>query len=294
VWRPSWTRRRPPAEAALPTDPPPSPPSPEPELWSGGEHLPEESGFAAARLLDAHEVEALRRRYRELEVDPEHAFFASSEHAEREVARQVDHDVKAALGPALERLLPGYEPFLGAFISKGPLGWNAVELHQDWTYTLEPEQRAVIVWCPLLDVDAGDGGLQLVPGSHRWSDRLRGSGALPSPLAEVAEAAEGKALRFSLPAGTALLYDAGVLHGSPPNCGQEVRVAAAVALAPKGAQLVHYHAEEGGPVEGYLIDEAWYTTQTFGQRPQGYRRSDPEPARAGTHSAAELEHVVGR
>lgn len=266
---------------------------PLPEAWAGGEHLPD-AGWASARLLGEVEVAELRRRFEQLQVDPEHAFFASSEHAPRDVARAVDHDVKAALGPALERLLPGYEPFLGAFISKGPLGWNAVELHQDWTYTLEPAARAVIVWCPLLDVDGRSGSLRLVPGSHRWTGNLRGSGAVPAPLGAVAPRVLDRSVGFTMPAGTALLYDAATLHGSPPNAGDEVRVAAAVALAPKGAQLVHYHAEEGGPVEGYLIDEAWYTTQTFGRRPQGYERCDPDPERVGALDPDELEHAAAR
>lgn len=271
--------------------PTPAPSPTGPERWGGGEHLPPESGWAAAPLLSGEDVLRLRRRFEDLEVDPEHAFFASSEHAPRDVARQVDQEIKRSLAPALARLLPGYEPFLGAYISKGPLGWNAVDLHQDWTYTLEPEQRAVIVWCPLLDVDEQGGALHLVPGSHRWSSHLRGSG-LPAPLGAALEQARTQAVGFSLPAGTGLLYDAGVLHGSPPNCSEQVRVAAAVALAPRGAQLVHYHAEDDGPVEGYLIDEAWYTTQTFGERPEGYARADPPPERSGTHDLSELELAV--
>lgn len=236
-----------------------------------------------APLLDHDQLVHLRSRYDALAVDPDHGFFASSEHAEREVAREVDAEVKAALAPALARLLPGHQPFLGAFISKGPTGWNAVALHQDWTYTEEPEVRAVIVWCPLLDATPADGALHVVPGSHRWSTNLRGSGSVPPPLAEMSLLVREAHLRpLDLPAGTGVLYDAALLHGSPPNRGSEVRVAAAVALAPKGAQLVHLHAEPGGPVEGYLIDEAWYTTQAFGTRPKGYPRHDPSPHHLGT------------
>jgi hypothetical protein len=45
---------------------------------------------------------------------------------------------------------------------------------------------------------------------------------------------------------------------------------AAVALAPTGADLVHFHRPAGGPTSGWAIDESWYTLQPFGEPPHGY------------------------
>ena len=242
-----------------------------------------EAGFTTRRLVDATTCEALREAWDHLELDPDHDFYATSAHAARATARSVDQLVKATLGPPLARLLPGWEPFLGAFISKGPLGWNAVELHQDWTYTQEPTVRAVVVWCPLADADETSGGLHVVPGSHRWSARLGGSGEVPGRLSAVgaALADTGAAVPVPLRAGEAVLYDAALLHGSPPNAGDDARVAAAVALAPAGASLVHLHAEPGDEVEGHLIDERYYTLQPYAARPQGYPSFVPDPSSLG-------------
>lgn len=252
------------------------------------------AGFATAPLLGRADRRRLRERYDALGLDPDHGFYATSAHAERAVARQVDQLVKAVLGPPLREVLAGWEPFLGAFISKGPLGWNAVELHQDWTYTAEPEVRAVVVWCPLAEARPERGGLQVVPGSHRWSANLRGSGEVPGPLSAVGAAlADSPAARpLDLAAGEAALYDAALLHGSPPNAGDDVRVAAAIALAPAGAPLVHLHADPGRPVEGYLIDESYYTLEPYAARPSGVPRHDPDPARLGVVDPDELAGPV--
>jgi hypothetical protein len=242
-----------------------------------------EQGWATVRLVDVGTCADLRATWDELQLDPEHDFYATSAHADRATARRIDQLVKATLGPPLAEVLPGWEPFLGAFISKGPLGWNAVELHQDWTYTREPGVRAVVVWCPLADTDPSTGGLHVVPGSHRWSTKHRGSGEVPGPLADVGKALadSGAARPVELAAGEAVLYDAALLHGSPPNAGDDVRVAAAIALAPTGAELVHLHAEAGGPVQGYVIDEGYYTLQPYAAAPEGAAAFVPDPTDLG-------------
>jgi hypothetical protein len=50
---------------------------------------------------------------------------------------------------------------------------------------------------------------------------------------------------------------------------------AAVALAPQGAPLVHFHRVPGEPVRGWTIDESWYTVQPFGEPPAGYPGLEP-------------------
>jgi hypothetical protein len=89
-----------------------------------------------------------------------------------------------------------------------------------------------------------------------------------------------------------VLYDAALLHGSPPNAGTDVRVAAAIALAPAGAQLVHLHAAEDGLVEGFLIDERYYTMQPYAARPEGYERFEPDAGQLGGVDPGTLRSVL--
>jgi ectoine hydroxylase-related dioxygenase (phytanoyl-CoA dioxygenase family) len=197
-------------------------------------------------------------------------------HASREVARAVDQEIKAEFRPVLERRFPDWQPFLGAFISKGARSDNPLDLHQDWTYTEEPEVRARLLWCPLVDVDASSGALLVAPGSHTWSQQLRGSGSVPAPLEARAAALDPDRdlVAVKVRAGQAVEYDPALLHGSAPGSDRGVRPVAAIAFAPPGATLVHYHQEGEGPVERFIIDESYYTLQPFGSRPDGA----PQPA----------------
>lgn len=213
----------------------------------------------------------LRSAYDALGVPEDHGFYSTNLHATRAEARAADQEIKATFARALGELLPGYEAFLGAFISKGARSDNPLDLHQDWTYTDEPAVRARLLWCPLVDVDADSGALLIAPGSHRWSELFRGSGDVPAPLGVVAEQLEpGRGLvSLTVRAGEAVLYDPALLHGSTPGTSRQVRPVAALASAPAGARLVHYHQEGEGPVEGYVINEGYYTLQEFGTRPEG-------------------------
>lgn len=232
-------------------------------------------GYATTPLLDGAELDRARALWAGLGVDPDLTYYTTNVHADRATARRVDLKLKAILGPAAARVLPGHEPFLAAFILKGRHG-GEVSLHPDWTYTDERRHRAVLFWCPLVDADAENGTLHVVPHSHRWVHGLRGSGDFPSPVEGVAdELVAERAVTVALRAGEAVVYDAALLHGSAPSRQDRPRPAAALAVAPHGAPLVHFHRDPGGPVEGHRIDESWFTTQPYGARPTGCEPVEP-------------------
>src|SRR4029078_8338359 len=115
-----------------------------------------DDGYLTVPLLDAEAVATLRAEYDAVAPALAHGFHASSAHATREVARHVDQRLKALLTPRLRELVPDLEPFLAPFISKGVVEGAVVDIHQDWTYTDERVHRAVLVWVPLVDVDASN------------------------------------------------------------------------------------------------------------------------------------------
>jgi hypothetical protein len=178
------------------------------------------------------------------------------------------------MGPAADRVLPGFTPFLAAFIFKGAEG-GEVGLHPDWTYTDERRHRTYLYWCPLVDTDADNGTLRVVPGTHRLVTGLRGSGDFAAVTEGVEELLLERSVSVPLRVGEAIVYDAALIHGSPPNRTPAPRPAAAMAVAPVDAELVHFHRPVDGPITGYEIDESWYTVQPFGEAPHGYPTLDP-------------------
>jgi hypothetical protein len=250
----------------------------------------DQEGFATLRLVDGDALAELRRLWHELGVADDDPYFTTNIHTDRATARRVDLALKDLLRPATQAALPGYEPFLAAFIFKGAHG-GEVGWHPDWTYTDERVHRAYLFWCPLVDTDDQHGSLRVVPGSHRWVHGLRGSGDFPEPVDGAEELLAERSVSVRLRAGEAIVYDAAILHGSPPNASAVPRPVAAIALAPEDAGLVHFHRGPDGAVAGWAIDESWYTVQPFGEPPTGFPSLEPwdeplRPVRAGQVLAA--------
>ncbi len=123
------------------------------------------------------------------------------------------------------------------FFCKMPGDGKAVAWHQDATYWPLTPTRTVTAWVAIDDADLGNGGMQVIPGSHSH-------GPLPvrpstpedhNVLHEQTDGWEcfGKPSCTALRAGECTLHSDLLLHGSEPNrsdrrrCGLTIRFAAA-------------------------------------------------------------------
>ena len=108
-------------------------------------------------------------------------------------------------------------------------GAPATAWHQDLAYDLDHDVPASTVWMPLVDVDAGNGAMQYVTGSHvgpLWAHIPHGPHALRAVAtpAEVATAA--------VPAGGCAVHHVRTLHASHPNTGEGTRIAWVLTFMP--------------------------------------------------------------
>ena len=238
-------------------------------------------GWVTGPLLASAEVEVLRRGFDVLGLPAEHGFYASANQPDRAVAARVDEAVRRVAGPRLEAALPGLRPFLGSYLSKGAGNGPTISFHQDLTYTDERTDRATIVWIALDDVDAASGALHVVTGSHRWTTGCRPGGADELPTEAHQDAFAALAQPVPLPAGHAVFYDAGLVHGSKATDGPRPRTAVGVALAPAPAPLLHVHWLDRQPV-AFQVDARYYAEQGLLNPPVGYPRTacwaPPTPA----------------
>jgi ectoine hydroxylase-related dioxygenase (phytanoyl-CoA dioxygenase family) len=230
-------------------------------------------GYATIDLLDDDAVAKLTERFEGLGIADDVPFLATPNDLDRDAAEAVDAHLKDVVGPLLDDLLPDHDIFLAGFISKGAGVGGEVQFHQDLTYTDERRYRSVLLWIPLVDVDDSNGALQVVPGSHRWTTGIRAGGLDELPTAGLQAEFRRLAVTVPLKAGQAVIYDAALVHGSSPNTAEQVRPAVAIATAPSGAGLVHFHMTDGG-VQGYAIDAGFFTRQSLREEPQGYPEID--------------------
>jgi hypothetical protein len=121
----------------------------------------------------------------------------------------------AVLGPGCAR----FQLNLGQILERGP-GSQDQWLHRDegvWVDVPKPSpelQLASVI--ALVDFTRDNGATRAVPGSHRWLDRH-------SPMDEQTTPDPDQIAVAEMPAGSALIYTGGVIHGGGANTTDQPR-----------------------------------------------------------------------
>ncbi|OWY61257.1 hypothetical protein B7486_64755, partial [cyanobacterium TDX16] len=142
-------------------------------------------------------------------------------------------------------------------------------LHQDWSFVDEQTGWSGLLWIPLVDVGPENGGLVLVPGSHRLGVARRGSHPWPDTLAGVRDDLQPRAIAVEAAAGDAVVYDNRVVHGSTSNRSHDDRPVLAVAIAPRDAALHHHTVDPAGRTVVAEVADDYFLGQELGQVPAG-------------------------
>jgi hypothetical protein len=122
---------------------------------------------------------------------------------------------ESVLGPSCAR----FQLNLGQILERGP-GSEDQWLHRDegvWVDVPKPSpelQLASVI--ALVDFTRDKGATRVVPGSHRWPDRHLPMDEQTAPAADQIAVAE-------MPAGSAVVYTGGVIHGGGANSTDEPR-----------------------------------------------------------------------
>ncbi|MGI8936857.1 MAG: phytanoyl-CoA dioxygenase family protein [Iamia sp.] len=141
--------------------------------------------------------------------------------------------------------------------------------HQDFSIVDERRWTSLYLWVPLVDTDATNGTLNVLPGSHRFTNRVR-SRHVPARFDPVLGEVEAASTRLDCRAGELVLMTSGVIHFSPPNRSADVRLAAHGILKPVAAPLLFYYADDNTPdglAEVYEVGIDDYIDLTMNGRP---------------------------
>lgn len=139
---------------------------------------------------------------------------------EREVG-QIARDFLLAprLHPVLADLF-GEEPVgVQTMFYFKPAGARGQELHQDNFYLRVAPGTCLAAWLAVDDVDAGNGGMKVVPGSHREEVACpQKADVAVSFTTDYVPVPEGmEAVHCDMRAGDVLFFNGSLIHGSTPN-----------------------------------------------------------------------------
>ena len=117
---------------------------------------------------------------------------------------------------------PNFFMWASSFFIKEPHTNSTVGWHQDAYYWPMAPHNSVTVWLAFDDVDEVNGGMKLLPGSHRGGvithkKSLSTASVLTLELADGSDFSADKAIQFRLKAGECSLHDDRAIHGSPAN-----------------------------------------------------------------------------
>jgi hypothetical protein len=197
------------------------------------------SGAVTLPFFSAEELDDLRSRLDQLDLFGDSGFYDTASVGLAVEQRQAVHETLCvAFEDRARELLIDHRPIMSSVLTKWPGVDSDKEIHRDFRLVDEPTFRSVCLWVPFIDVDAYNGALAVLPGSH-----LVDSGPRTVPITPSVPADPVQRLRFAdldtvpAAAGEAVVFDMAVAHGSDVNRSSVPRPAVAVAFAPRDAEL---------------------------------------------------------
>jgi len=234
-----------------------------------------DKGFHIEPLLTDKEVRELRASYEELKnmaADSIGDQFWPS-------GRSHNAEIRNFAKDEIEKIIPGRlaeyvnvesTTFIGGtYLVKPPSDISSLDPHQDSSHVDERNGFSVYAWIPLTDTNEKNGWIQYLPGSHKWGIDQR-SLNVPWPLADLNKKMWPLMKGIPMKAGQVLFFHSALIHSSPPNLSDTVRVACNYYLHPKESPFCHFYTDPTipeGKVEIYSVTPDFYYSEDFESKP---------------------------
>lgn len=185
-------------------------------------------GFCTFRVFEEDTILQLRKLYSEhFEHQPITGLYASHNANVAEKGLAISKSIQAIVQEHLQQVFPEYDYFLGHFMVKGAHVNKEFALHQDWNIVDEAKYKSYQVWIPLQLTSPENGGIFVVPGSHKFFNNYR-SGSYGIPVVPDQEEIKHIATDLIIPPSNILIYHNGLFHASHPNHTNQIRIAVIV------------------------------------------------------------------
>ncbi len=208
----------------------------------------ETEGYVQLQLLEPADVAELKALYREYFPAPPEGFFSSSYLNDFDLKKEISDKVAGIIGRRLPGHFVNYRCFGSAFLSKTAGHRSEMPLHQDWTIVDESQYVAINIWTPLQDVDAVNGALEVLPGSHSFAP-VRRSPTIPFFWAGYENEMRASLTSLNVRAGEAIVLNQALVHASPANTTDHNRLAITTGIMSGEASMEFYYQTAPGELE---------------------------------------------
>ena len=253
----------------------------------------EEKGYVVIKnLLPEVFIEEASHHYFEvLKEDYDFVFYTSNWIKDSAQKKKVHSFLNPKLTPIIHQYVEAAKDIYSYYLIKKPGEGGKVELHQDWSLVDESQTCGMNVWIPLIDITPQIGPFQVLTGSHKIYNNLRGSN-IEFPYRDYRDLMEERFLTdVYVDKGDAIFFDHRLVHSSPPNKTDKVRLALGHVLVPDDAHVVHYYAESGDDsvVTMYNVPDDFLLNFSYGDSIKGFEPVKRVPLDKGQLTAEDLK-----
>jgi len=213
------------------------------------DRLLSEEGYVVVPFLSPEKVAELSAFFHANHPDGVTGFYATAHATDIAFRNRMNSEIKAAFASPIASYFDGCTPLGGSFIVKSNIDSHRLHPHQDWNIVDEDNYRSFNIWVPLVDLNAQNGAIRILPRSHRWIKNFRGPN-IPEQFDGVREDIWKQMTPLHMKAGEALIYDHRLFHASDPNVTDQLRLTAVFGIKPEKAAMFYYYGREGN-VEVY-------------------------------------------
>ncbi|HLP52784.1 MAG TPA: phytanoyl-CoA dioxygenase family protein [Chitinophagales bacterium] len=224
-------------------------------------------GYIVVPFLSDEEVVQLKEVYNSVTAEQPGAFHSTSFSNDHALKQSINEQVEAIYTGKVDQIFYDIQKLGSGFLTK-PVGVSGtMPVHQDWTIVDEEKYYSATIWVPLQDVDAHNGAIKVLPGSHRFSKTLR-SPNMPNEFDSVNDIIDAQMKLLPMKAGEAFIFNHALLHASTLNQSSAPRLAVTYGLIPAEAKLYLYLQNKTGKVEKYAMPADMFIRYTnIGQKP---------------------------
>lgn len=196
----------------------------------------ERDGYIILPFYTPEEIAELTALYHRLHPQAAKGFFPSTFSPDREYRQTADREIQRVCQRSITDYCVDVKVMNGSFIVKGADAESGMCVHQDMTLVDESRFTGINIWVPLCDLTVQNGGLFVLPGSHRIHPTYRGS-----TVREMFCGIMGHMVDYLHPvmvkAGQAVFFDQSIIHFSPPNYSDSVRIVTNTYFTHKDAEF---------------------------------------------------------
>ncbi|MFN8236827.1 MAG: phytanoyl-CoA dioxygenase family protein [Chitinophagales bacterium] len=222
----------------------------------------ETEGYVVIPFYLQDDIEKLKDFYTENTLSNNSGFQPTTYFNSLEYRLKASDFIKNTARPYLDQYLTDYRAYMGSFIVKHADNKSELGVHQDMSLVDESKFMGMNIWSPLCDTTPRNGALHLIPRSHRIFPTYRNA-----TIKNIYDKHYHLIKKYMQPvymkAGEAIIFDNSILHYSPINRSNDIRIATNVFVTHKEAKItISYHDKDKNKIERFEQQDDFFTTYT--------------------------------